>query len=102
MIEFTQDHRVKPYGPDYKKGERFTGKPASENHFLRKGVAKVVEAPIVEPEPEKKPVEKVLAEIQAEQESENAEMAALLSASPPAQASQQETVKKRGRLKLKS
>ncbi len=102
MIEFIQDHRVRPYGPDYKKGERFTGKPASENHFLRKGVAVSVETPKAEPAEEKKPVEEVLAEAQAEQESAIAELVEISSVSPQDPASPQPTARPRGRLSRKS
>lgn len=49
MIEFTQDYRVKPDGPDYAKGSRHTMRRGSEDHFIRNGVAVKVGEEVVEP-----------------------------------------------------
>lgn len=113
MIEFIQDHRVKPYGPDYKKGERFTGKLASENHFLRKGVAIKVAAD-AEPVVEKKSIDEAFADLEqsavemsvaAKDVKETAEQFAeavqTLSVSQQVPASPEPTAKKRGTLKRK-
>lgn len=91
MIEFTEDYRVKPDGPDYLKGSRHSMRAASEAHFVRKGVAVQVE-----PSPEKKPP------VAEEAESlPAAEQEAITIASPPAPVLPEKTAKGRGKLKAK-
>lgn len=103
MIEFIEDYRVKPDGPDYAKGERQTMRRASEDHFIRKGVAVKVEA-VTEPVAAKKSdseIAAVIAEAAADQAAANEEMAELLSALPLGPASPGATAKPRGKSKLK-
>lgn len=87
MIEFTEDYLVKPDGPFYAKGSRHSMRAASEQHFVRKGVA-VVSDGVVVPEPvvEKKPEPAAVIEEPS-------------SASPQAPASPAPTAKPRGRPK---
>lgn len=50
-IKFLRDYTVKdPENPDeYEKGEKVTMNEASANHFVRRGIAEFVTAPVKKP-----------------------------------------------------